>query len=203
MSPVPEQPQATGCTCDLVIAADQAIYALSRHWLFVVNLLSALYVGLPVLAPYLEHLGVNVPARVIYLVYSTVCHQIPERAFFVFGHQMAFCQRDLALYGAILLAGILYGLLRPRVKPAPLWLAVLMALPLAVDGTGQLLRFWESLWWLRVVTGALFGVALVWLVYPYVDQAFRELRGTIEEKFSSAGIPLPGYVQEREQKGQS
>lgn len=203
MGLAPEQPKATGCTRDLVIAADQAIYALSRHWLFVVNLLAALYVGLPVLAPYLEYRGVGVPARVIHLVYSTVCHQMPERSFFIFGHKMAFCQRDFALYGAILLAGMLYGLLRPRVKPAPLWVAILMAVPMAVDGTGQLLRFWESTWWSRVITGVLFGVALVWLVYPYVDQAFQEVGGTIEEKFSSAGISLPGYVQGREQKDPS
>ncbi len=197
MGPPPEQPKATGCARDLVIAADEVIYVLSRHWLFAANLLTALYVGLPALAPYLQYRGVNVPARIIHLVYSTVCHQIPERSFFIFGYKMAFCQRDTALYGAILLAGIAYGLLRPRVKPLPLWAAILMAVPMAVDGTGQLFRLWESTWWSRTITGALLGVALVWLVYPYVDQAFGEIRATIVEKFHKAGIPLPGSAREQ------
>lgn len=195
-----EPPKASGCARNLVIAADEAIYVLSRHWLFVVNLLAALYAGLPVVAPYLEHRGLHVPARVIYLVYSTVCHQMPTRSFFIFGHKMAFCQRDTAVYGTIFAAGVLYGLLRPRVKPLPLWAAILMALPMAVDGTGQIFRLWESTPWSRVITGALFGLALVWLVYPYVDEAFAEIRATVVEKFHKAGIPLPGAARGRARK---
>jgi len=200
MRPASEPPKATGCARNLVIAADEAIYVLSRHWLLAVNLLAGLYAGLPVLAPYLESRGLHVPARVIYLVYSMVCHQMPTRSFFIFGYKMAFCQRDTAVYGTIFVAGVLYGLLRPRVKPLPVWLAVLMALPMAVDGTGQLFGFWESTAWSRVITGALFGFALVWLVYPYVDEACGEIRATVVEKFHKADIPLPGAARRRERE---
>lgn len=186
-------PKATGVARDLVIAANQAIYVLSRHWLLVANILAALYAGLPILSPFLKSRGFEFAGQLIFVAYRVACHQRPERSFFLFGHQMAYCQRDTATYTTVVLAGIAYALLRPRVKPLSLLGAALLVLPLAVDGTGQLFGLWVSTWWARVVTGALFGVALVWLVYPRVDEAFVEVRKEIEARFAKAGLPLPGF----------
>ncbi|MGB9593691.1 MAG: DUF2085 domain-containing protein, partial [Anaerolineae bacterium] len=163
-------PKATGIARDLVIAADQAIYVLSRHWLALANVLAAIYAGLPVLSPYLKARGLEFAGQLIFVAYRVACHQRPERSFFLFGHQMAYCQRDTATYTTVVLAGIAYALLRPRVKPLPLWGAALLILPLAVDGTGQFFGLWTSTWASRVVTGTLFGIALVWLAYPRIDE---------------------------------
>ncbi len=185
-------PKATGVARDLVIAADQAIYVLSRHWLLVANVLAAVYAGLPVLSPFLKSRGFEFAGQLIFVAYRVACHQRPERSFFLFGQQMAYCQRDTATYTTVVLAGIAYALLRPRVKPLSLLGAALMIVPLAVDGTGQLFGLWTSTWWSRVVTGALFGLALVWLVYPRIDEGLAEARREIEARFAKAGIPLPG-----------
>lgn len=192
-----EGPKATGLARDLVIAADQAIYVLSRHWLLVANVVAAIYAGLPVLSPWLRSRGLEFAGQLIFAAYRVACHQRPERSFFVFGHQMAYCQRDTATYTTVLLAGIAYAFLRPRVKPLSLWGAALMLLPLAVDGTGQLFGLWVSTWWSRAVTGTLFGVALVWLVYPRIDEGLAEVRREIEARFAQAGIPLPGLKRNR------
>lgn len=193
MQQAPERRKATGFTRDLVIAADQAIYVLSRHWLAVVNLLTAIFAGLPVLAPWLQSRGLDVPARFIYLAYRATCHQRPERSFFIFGEKMAYCQRDTATYAVVLLAGIAYAFLRPRVKPLSLKIAALLILPMAVDGTGQFFGLWTSTWWSRVVTGGLFGFTLVWVIYPYIDQGLAEARKEIEARFAKAGISLPRW----------
>ena len=78
MQQTPERPRATGCTRSLVVAADQAIYFLSRHWLFFANLATAVFAGLPVLAPWLQSRGLEVPARFIYLAYRATFHQRPD-----------------------------------------------------------------------------------------------------------------------------
>jgi len=186
-------PKATGIARDLVIAADQAIYVLARHWLAVANVLAAIYAGLPVLSPYLKARGLEFAGQLIFVAYRVACHQRPERSFFLFGYPMAYCQRDTATYTTVVLAGIAYALLRPRVKPLPLWGAAPFILPLAVDGAGQFFGLWTSTWVSRVITGTLFGIALVWLVYPRIDEGFTEIRKEIEARFAKAGLPLPGF----------
>ena len=37
--------------------------------------------------------------------------------------------------------------------------------------------------WMRLITGALFGVASVWLAFPYAEAAFFEVREELENKF--------------------
>ncbi len=38
--------------------------------------------------------------------------------------------------------------------------------------------------WLRLITGALFGIASVWLAFPYAEAAFFEVREELEAKFA-------------------
>lgn len=60
---------------------------LSRHYMIVFNLLIFLYVGLPFLAPVLAKSGEMPAARVIYTIYSPLCHQLAFRSLFLFGEQ--------------------------------------------------------------------------------------------------------------------
>ena len=93
------------------------------------------------------------------------------------GYKVALCERDIAIYGSVALGGVLYALLRDRVKVrAPsLKVYALFLIPIAVDGLSQLFGWRESNWWLRSVTGAIFGLASVWLAYPYVQDAMQEV----------------------------
>ncbi|MFQ6059050.1 MAG: DUF2085 domain-containing protein [Anaerolineae bacterium] len=97
------------------------------------------------------------------------------------GYQVAFCQRDVAIYGTIFLAGVIFALLRHRLKPLSLKLYLLLIAPMAVDGLTQLLGWRESTWELRTITGALFGLASVWLVYPYLEMGMGEIRADLEK----------------------
>lgn len=92
------------------------------------------------------------------------------------GYKMALCQRDMALYGGMLVAGLLFGLVRKRLQPLKLWVFGLCLLPMAVDGVTQMFLLRESTWPLRVFTGGLVGVASVWLLYPHLENAFADLR---------------------------
>ena len=91
------------------------------------------------------------------------------------GFKVAICQRDIAIYGSVLLAGLFYALTRRQARPLNWRLYILFLIPIAVDGTTQLFGLRESTWLLRSVTGALFGIASVWLAYPYVEDAMRDV----------------------------
>lgn len=97
------------------------------------------------------------------------------------GWKVALCQRDVAIYSAVFLTGILFALFRDRIRGGISWQwLVLFAVPMAIDGVTQTIGWRESNWWLRAVTGALFGVGAVLWAYPFIDTAMREL--LIEEE---------------------
>ena len=93
------------------------------------------------------------------------------------GYKVALCERDVAIYGSVFLAGLLFAFLRQRGKVrAPLLkVYALFLIPIAVDGLSQLIGWRESNWWLRTVTGAIFGLASAWLAYPYVEDAMQDV----------------------------
>ncbi len=110
------------------------------------------------------------------------------------GYKMALCERDMAIYGAVLLFGLLYGLLRGRVnfKPLPIWAFIVFGMgPIALDGFSQLfsqygaiipplafindfLPIRESTPLLRSFTGAMFGFFLAWLTLPRIDPGMQK-----------------------------
>lgn len=60
-------------------------YQASQRWFLGLVVLSALWVGLPWLAPVFMRLGWEKLAEPIYFIYSFQCHQLPERSYFLFG----------------------------------------------------------------------------------------------------------------------
>jgi uncharacterized membrane protein len=73
--------QAEPITTPLGTATSWVIH----NWIILVVLILGLYIGLPFLAPVLMHLGWYGGGKVIYTLYSTQCHQLPQRSFFLFG----------------------------------------------------------------------------------------------------------------------
>jgi uncharacterized membrane protein len=236
--------------------ANRWVYWLCRHWLLVISLMLGLYVGLPWLAPLFMKLGLTSAGNTIYLIYSTQCHQLPQRSFFLFGlkpmfslaeiqaawkvtdnplvlrqftgnpemgWKVAWSDRMVSMYTGLFFLGLLYWPLRRRLKPLSLWGFALLILPMVVDGGTHLISdiagigqgFRDSnAWlasltnnafpatfyagdafgsfnsWMRLITGALFGLGAVWLAYPYVESAFADAARQIEDKFQRAGLTL-------------
>ncbi len=98
------------------------------------------------------------------------------------GYKVAICERDVAIYGSILLGGLIFGLARRyftakarRMPRLPIKGYLILLIPMLIDGGTQLVGLRESTWPLRIVTGALFGLATVWLAYPYVEDAMLDV----------------------------
>lgn len=79
-----------GISRQIVIAVDRFVLWLSKRWLTVFNALAFLYVGLPFLAPTLMKLGADRAASIVYGVYRPLCHQLPQRSWFLFGPRIAY-----------------------------------------------------------------------------------------------------------------
>jgi uncharacterized membrane protein len=118
-------------------------------------------------------------ALTIYRAFSYVCHQIPERSFFIAGHQFAVCARCTGLYAGFTAATIAYPLvrsLRQTEAPARKWL-FLAAAPLAIDFAVGYFGIWENTHSSRFATGALLGAVAVFYVIPgLMDLSLREWR---------------------------
>jgi uncharacterized membrane protein len=116
----------------------------------------------------------------------------------VVGYKMALCERDIAIYSGIFLFGLVYALTKRRIKPLHwmAWVLIGMA-PIGLDGFSQLfsqmewsllesiLPYRESTPFLRVFTGALFGLATAWFAYPYMEESFSETRQFFIKKFAA------------------
>ncbi len=111
------------------------------------------------------------------------------------GYKVALCERDVAIYGGILLFGILFALFKRKIKPIhwTMWI-IFGILPIAIDGVSQLISqpplgfipFRESTPFLRTLTGFLFGFLTAWFGYPYVEASMHENRQFLEGKSAQA-----------------
>ena len=238
-----------------VPSAERPNSFLSKHWFSAFTVVFGLYVGLPFLAPIFMQIGWSGLGKGIYLIYSFLCHQLPQRSFFLFspqasyslaelhsagvnttdllllrqfigspemGWKVAWSDRMVSMFTSVLLFGFAWRLLKPRIPKLPWWGFVLFLLPMAIDGTshfvsdlagiGQGFRdsnAWLAAltnnafqatfyagdalgsfnWWMRLVTGLLLGIGLVWLVYPMMEEWMADTVREIEAKFRNAGIP--------------
>ena len=180
----PPAPQLSPRMRSAVLAVDRGVLSVARHWLLTVNIMGGLFAGLPLLGPFLRSRGLDLPADMLYFAFGLTCHQMPERSFFIFGHKMCLCQRCMAIYGTIFVLGLLYSLVRGRIRPLRWrWLFALWV-PMALDGFTQLFGLRESNAELRLITGALFALSCVWFGFPYLEQAFNDMRRDLEARFA-------------------
>ena len=124
--------------------------------------------SLVVMAPVAAASGHTDVARGIYGAFATLCHQLPERSYFIDGHQLAVCSRCTGVYAGFAFTLLLYPLIRSLknpVMPRPSWL-LLAALPLAIDFGVNFFGFWHNTHTSRLLTGAFLGSAVVFYVMP-------------------------------------
>ena len=111
------------------------------------------------------------------------------------GYKVALCERDVAIYGGILIFGLIFSLTGRKIKPLPWYLWLLVGiLPIAIDGFSQLLSqpplnffpYRESTPLLRTITGFLFGFTTAWFGYPIVEESMADVRRFYEQKMARA-----------------
>ena len=126
---------------------------------------------------------------VTYLVGSLLCHQRPERSFFLWGSQMPVCARCFGIYAGAALAAIAWPLVA-RLKPSRLRsLARLGGTPRSartilivsiVPAAASLLYEWTTgdmpANWIRALSGLPIGVVVAWIVRSAAPGAAEGMR---------------------------
>jgi uncharacterized membrane protein len=139
--------------------------------------------GLIIGAPLALKAGHPFWGQTIYRAFSYVCHQIPERSFFIAEHQFAVCARCTGIYLGFTIATVVYPLvrsLRQVQAPPRRWLFV-AATPLALDFTVNFLGLWENTHSSRFATGALLGAVAVFYIMPgLMDLSLRDWHSKTE-----------------------
>ena len=108
------------------------------------------------------------------------------------GYKVAFCQRDIAIYGGMLIFGLVFAATGRRLRSFHWILWILIGvLPVALDGFSQLfsqippldfIPFRESTPLLRTLTGFLFGFTTAWFGFPLLDESMTETRVIVATK---------------------
>jgi uncharacterized membrane protein len=230
-------------------ARERILFFLSRYWILAFALLFGVYVWLPFAAPVMMHLGWSGAGKAIYFVYSFLCHQLPERSFFLFGPRIlvplsqiqaawqdtlnpmvlrkfignpqmgwkvAWSDRMVSMYLSTFFFALLWWPFRKRIRPLPWWGLILFLIPMGIDGATHFLSDLAGLgqgfrdsnaWlaaitgnalpptfylgdalgsfnsWMRLLTGILFGMGIVWFGFPYLDEVFSGQSRLIAAKF--------------------
>lgn len=109
------------------------------------------------------------------------------------GFKIALCQRDVAIYAAIVGFGLLYTLTKRKLPAIPWYLWILFGLvPIGIDGVSQLLSqppwsffsYRESTPFLRTLTGAMFGFFTAWFGFPIMEQSRQENLKILDAKLA-------------------
>jgi len=133
------------------------------------------------------------------------------------GFKTALNHRMIAIFAAILAGGLIWAFAGERPQISFIWLVILAIPMLtdalshmisensgagfresnnwAVWLTGSAFppTFYSGTtlgtlnWWLRNITGALFGLGLVWFLYSYLSSKFKPVRTKLEPKLRKAG----------------
>ena len=109
------------------------------------------------------------------------------------GYKIALCERDVAIYGAILLFGLIFLFTKRKLPALPWYLWILIGIvPIGIDGVSQLLSqapfyllpYRESTPFLRTLTGGLFGLTTAWFGYPMVEESMADSKQYLSAKFA-------------------
>lgn len=120
----------------LIIALGGGIFAQQEHWLF----------------------------QWQHQMFSSICHQDPDRSFFINNQPMAVCSRCLGIYSSFWLCWLLMPLIsRIHTHKKPKMLVGIFLLVNIVDVIGNMVGVWQNTLYSRLILGILLGGGTVQL----------------------------------------
>jgi len=121
-------------------------------------------------------------ASVLYFVFSPICHQHPERSFYLFGHHLAVCNRCTGIYSGALLGLMLFPFLgktlragsnrAAKVRTPRRYLLVAALGLMAADVGLELLRIRLTTPGSRFLTGLFCGIVAPFYLLPSFFELF-------------------------------
>jgi uncharacterized membrane protein len=166
------QPQAQPTRLDIWMQKTGVFFL--RSWVLLIILVLGLVLLATLSVPILAYFGLDSISKPIFNALHLICAQIPSHSFYILGHQLGMCARNISIYGSMFAFALIFQLSKRRLSGIPWWVLVLMMLPIAFDGLTQMFGLRESTWELRVITGTLFGLGTMWFALPFIQKTLNE-----------------------------
>ena len=104
-----------------------------------------------------------------------ICHRIPERSFFIKGHQFPVCARCTGFYTGLAVYLIFNLFYRHPYDLNMLFISIVLMMPAAIDGATQYFGPRESTNNLRFITGFIGGIGLIIFLKIIIRWVFNVL----------------------------
>lgn len=70
-------------------------WTIQKNWIVLFGIVYGLFIALPFLAPVFMKIGWNGAGSSLYFLYSFLCHQLPERSYFLFGTKFTYSLSEI------------------------------------------------------------------------------------------------------------
>jgi uncharacterized membrane protein len=156
--------------------------------------------------PYYPHTAAKVPGVLTFEQVSGITDandpsRLQARQFEgtpLLGYKVAFCERDVAIWGAMALFGLVFAATGRRLPKLHWMIWILVGMfPIGLDGFSQLfsqipnafiqsiLPYRESTPFLRTLTGFLFGFTTAWFMFPLIEEAMSETKRSFSNRIAT------------------
>jgi uncharacterized membrane protein len=108
-------------------------------------------------APVLVSLSCSRAASAVYLAFSCLCHQIPQRSFMISGHALAVCHRCCGIYLGLFLGSLIKNPFIHRAPQVRRFCVLAASVPLLLDTLLPYAGLWTNTCCSRFFTGFVFG----------------------------------------------
>src|SRR5215472_15405814 len=74
---------------------------LVKYWAHIITIILGSLVFIALAIPFLSYFGLDSIAKPLFFTLHYVCAQIPSHSFYIFGHQLGLCARNLSIYSSM------------------------------------------------------------------------------------------------------
>src|SRR5215469_11355392 len=85
-----------------------------EYWALAITVVLGLIVLAALSVPVLTYVGLDSIAKPIFYSLHMICAQIPSHSFYILGHQLGMCARNMGIYGSMFVGGLVFVLSKKR-----------------------------------------------------------------------------------------
>lgn len=167
-------------------------YKLSKKVYFIALAISLVWCSLIILTPILASMT-GFPqsvSSVLYIFFSSACHQIDDRSYHIMGHMLGVCSRCSFIYFSFLLGIILYPFIHKldNVRMPAIWVIITAAGIMLADSLLDIFDILDNTFLTRSITGFILGVVLPFYLIPGFTILSYEIHSFFKYKNQTSDI---------------
>ncbi len=109
-------------------------------------------------------------AGLIKLFFTPLCHQIPERSFYLFGHPLPVCSRCTGIYMGFFIGSVLFPFIKIKINDVypPKNILLIAVMPMGLDVLLNWINILDTGLLIHFITGFIFSIIFSFYAIPGV-----------------------------------